>query len=91
VEVFGNDEQQSFVSGVDHFEDMRNPKIHWQNVFEEEKTNLINQEPYPPFLQNSFTYEVFEKMQKIGVLIPREKFEGNRAGISEVKSCAKVG
>lgn len=78
--VFRDDEQQAFISGNELAEDLRKLELHFQSLSDEEQNKLRNLMPYPPVLENSPTFNAFEKMQRSGVLMPRDKFEGNIAG-----------
>lgn len=78
--VFGDSAQQTFISGTELGKDLSELKSHSESLPEKDYFQLCNIAPYPPIIKHSPTYQVFEKMQKIGVLMMREDFEGNTAG-----------
>lgn len=77
-EAFGDKEQQVFIWADDLSADLNVLTSFWQSLSLEEKTAFCNFAPYPPAIENSPTFQAFEKMQKNGAMIPFDKFEGNR-------------
>lgn len=78
--VFGHSEQQVFIPGTDLAADLQELATHWQTISDEERQKLRDFAPYPPILGNSPTCAAYEKMQRVGVLMPRDQFQGNMAG-----------
>lgn len=77
--VFGNHEQQIFVSGDELKTDLKRLQNHWESITEQERQKLRDFSPYPPILNDSFTYNAFERMIEVGKYPNRQDFLGNVA------------
>lgn len=76
--AFYDKEEQLFVNGEILKKDLNKLDAFWQNLSNEEKNELRKFPSYPPIIEDSFTFQAFEKMIELGIISPRECYSENQ-------------
>lgn len=71
--VFGNFNQQSYLPGDKLSEELQSLKERWESSSEIEKQNIRKTLPYPPLIENSLIFQIYEQMGSLGVIPSRSE------------------
>lgn len=77
--IFGVNENQDFIPGLELSNELEALKTGWESASEDERSQIRKYLPYPPSVNCPRIIETFRKLEEINVLMPRSAYVGNCA------------